>query len=919
MTTRDPEAPLRRDVRLLGEILGRVLVEQGGRSLLTDEERIRALSRRARTSGSEGERQRLASAVSKMPLGRQAEVLRAFALYFQLVNLAEQHHRLRRRREYEHERRIPRESLAEALAELERAAVPPRRLAAAAKRLSLELVLTAHPTEATRRTVLAAQVRLDGLLDRLDGPALSRAALDQVKTLLAEEVTALWQTDEVRSQRPRVVDEIRHGLWFFEQSLLEVAPALVGDLRRSIPAAGTPLRFGSWIGGDQDGNPNAGPRTIEEALARARQLVLARYRAEVRELAARLGLAGTLVDVSPELRRSITRDERAMPRYTARIGRTNEDEPYRRKLSLVWHRLGETVEGRPDEYRSPREFLDDLELVDRSLRANRGARLADGRLAALRRRVELFGFHVAQLDIRLHAAELRRPTARTRRSFAATARAQARHGVEAIDTLIVSGTASAADVLAALDLAEEAGARLSVVPLFETIDDLRSASAIVEELLSHRRFRRAVDSRGRRLEVMVGYSDSGKDGGYLTAQWEIFRTQEALAALARRRRLELTVFHGRGGSAGRGGGPTYAAILAQPPGHPPGRLKLTEQGETISFKYGLPGLAYRNLEAALAATLLAAFPDVAQAAPPPGAHDLMADLSAAAHAAYRRLVWEDPLFAPFFRSFTPVDELSLLALGSRPTRRPGSDRLLQALRAIPWVFAWTQNRCLLPAWYGCGAALESLGSAARAAAALPLVRVLPVARREPRDDAREVEPGDRPQLSLAGPGGGRPRAVVRRDRIRARADGGGGPADRRGGCAARPPACSPTVDRPAQPVRGPDERDPGRAARALPPGPRRRRARAGPPAAPSLDRRNRDRATQYRLNLRASRRSRVGFDLPRKARDEDRPVGPPVQADRPDEAALRADAERDRLRRAADRAPRLEQLRVPSHRRPDGG
>jgi phosphoenolpyruvate carboxylase len=706
----EADAPLRRDVRLLGETLGRVLVEQGGPDLLATEERIRELSRTARTSGTAGARAKLADAVAELPLERQAEVLRAFSLYFQLANLAEQHHRLRRRRQYEHEQRTPLESLAEALARLERSGVTQRRLAAAARKLSLELVLTAHPTEATRRTVLAAQLRLDGLLDRLDDPALPRSARERVEASIAEEVTALWQTDEVRSQRPRVVDEIRHGLWFFEQSLLDVAPALVGDLRRAVPATTTPLRFGSWIGGDQDGNPNAGPRTIDEALTRPRRLVLERYRGEVRELAARLGVADTLVGVSPELRRSIARDERTMPEYAARIGRTNEHEPYRRKLSLVWHRLGETTTRRPDGYASPRELLADLELVDRSLRANRGARLADGRLAALRLRVELFGFHVAKLDARLHAAEVRRPAARTRRTFAAVARAQDRHGVEAIDTLIVSGTESAQDVLAALDLAREAGARLSVVPLFETIDDLLRAPAIVEELLSEKAFRRMVEARGGRLEVMVGYSDSGKDGGYLTAQWEIFRAQEALAALARRRRLELTVFHGRGGSAGRGGGPTHAAILAQPPGHPPGRLKLTEQGETISFKYGLPGLAYRNLEAALAATLLAAFPEVTRSEAPPGAQELMGQLSERAHAAYRALVWDDPSFAPFFRSFTPVDELSLLALGSRPTRRPGGDDLLSSLRAIPWVFAWTQNRCLLPAWYGCGTALSAQGS-----------------------------------------------------------------------------------------------------------------------------------------------------------------------------------------------------------------
>jgi phosphoenolpyruvate carboxylase len=635
-------------------------------------------------------------------------VLRAFSLYFQLANLAEQHHRLRRRRQYEHEQRTPRESLADAFARLERSGVGKRQLNAAGRRISLELVLTAHPTESTRRTVLAAHVRLDELLDALDDPTIPRSARAGVEASLAEEVTALWQTDEVRSQRPRVVDEIRHGLWFFEQSLFNAAPALAGDLRRRLPDAQSPLRFGSWIGGDQDGNPAAGPGTIENALRRARELALTRYRAEVRELAASLGVANTLANVSPELVESLAEDERALRAYAARIGRINEDEPYRRKLSFVWHRLGETLARRPGGYGSPAGLAADLDVVDRSLRANRGARLADGRLASLRQRVELFGFHLAKLDVRLHAEELRRPRARTRRTLAAVARARERHGEEALDTLVISGTRSAADVLAGLDLADEAGVRLSLVPLFETIDDLRAAPAIVDELLGEPRFVRLIEGRARRLEVMVGYSDSGKDGGYLTAQWEIFRSQEALSALAARNGVELTIFHGRGGSAGRGGGPTHAAILAQPPGHPAGRLKLTEQGETISFKYGLPGLAYRNLEAALAATLISAFPKVTQATAPPEAKEVLGELSAKAEAAYRALVWEEERFAGFFRWFTPIDELSLLAIGSRPARRPGREDYLRSLRAIPWVFAWTQNRCLLPAWYGCGSAFGSM-------------------------------------------------------------------------------------------------------------------------------------------------------------------------------------------------------------------
>jgi phosphoenolpyruvate carboxylase len=670
------DSRLRRDVRLLGDVLGRVLVEQEGEELLAAEEQTRMLSRRAREGGS---RRELRDAVRGLGLKQQASVIRAFAIYFQLVNIAEQHHRLRRRREYDLEQRVPGESLRYAVDRVGERPAPP---------LSLELVLTAHPTEATRRTILGAHVRISHLLGELDDPLAAPTRVDEVAGALMGEVTLLWQTDEVRAARPRVVDEIRHGLWFFEQSLLSEASRLLAAYRSFFPDAPSPLRFGTWIGGDLDGNPAAGPDTIEEALTRAQSLVLSRYCDEVRALAASLGVASSLTPVSRELLDSIERDERELPDYATQIGAQNEREPYRRKLSFVWWRLGN------DGYQSPDELAADLDVVDRSLRAHRGARIADGLLADLRRRVEIFGFHLAKLDLRLHAAEIR--SERARSALAAVAAVRRRHGAQAADTVIVSGTSSAADVLAVFAFGDE---KLRPVPLFETIDDLRAAPAIVGELLDDPR----VASDGR-LEVMVGYSDSGKDGGYLTAQWEIYRAQEALAALAAERGIELTIFHGRGGSAGRGGGPTYAAILATPPGHPPGRLKLTEQGETISFKYGLPGLAYANLEAALAATLLSAFPDVTQADPPEGARDTIEGLSVRAHEAYRALVWSDPDFPVFFREFTPIEELALLEIGSRPVRRPGGVGDLTSLRAIPWVFAWTQNRCLLPAWYGCGTA-----------------------------------------------------------------------------------------------------------------------------------------------------------------------------------------------------------------------
>jgi phosphoenolpyruvate carboxylase len=706
--TRDAaDAPLRRDVRHFGSVLGQVLVEQEGEELLDDVERIRLLARDARATGRATRRRELTEAVSALELDRQALVLRAFSVYFQLANLAEQHHRLRRRRQYEHERRVARESLADALTRLERAGVDRSKIESAARTLSLELVLTAHPTEATRRSVLAAHLRLSRLLGEFDDPALTPARRRRVEATLAEEVTLLWQTDEVRSRRPRVVDEIRHGLWFFEQSLLRVAELLLADYRRLLPGAPVPLRFGTWIGGDQDGNPAAGPETIAEALDRARELALTTYAAEVRELAAAMGISSRLVAAPAELLRSIAADELELRDYARELADRNLDEPYRRKLSFVWRRLRNELEGQRPGYASADELADDLDLLDRSLRVGRAERVADGRLAALRRRVELFGFHLAKLDVRVHAVDLRSPTARVRDTFSAIGRARTRHGSRALDTLIVSGTSSPADLLAALELEEKASLDLSLVPLFETISSLRSAPETVRALLDDPRFGRLVKRRGSRLEVMVGYSDSGKDGGYLTAQWEVFRALHELAALAERRGLELTIFHGRGGSAGRGGGPTHDAILAQPASCPPGRLKLTEQGETVSFKYGLPGLAYRNLEAAVAATLLSAFPDATGADPPAGAMELLGELSTEAYRAYRALVFEDDSFVPFFRQFTPIDELALLEIGSRPARRPEDADYLTSLRAIPWVFAWTQNRCLLPAWYGCGTAFAA--------------------------------------------------------------------------------------------------------------------------------------------------------------------------------------------------------------------
>jgi phosphoenolpyruvate carboxylase len=712
--TRAPaDAPLRRDVRLLGATLGTVLLEQEGAAVFEAEERIRLLARDARGAGDVGA---IRAAVRTLSPEDQPKVLRAFALYFQLANIAEQHHRLRRRRQYAAEPRAPRESLAEAFERL--TDVDPDELRRRASRVSLELVLTAHPTEATRRTILLAHVRIARLLAALDA-AETAPERARIEGELAEQITILWQTDEVRHGRPRPADELRHGLWFFEHSLIDASERLLTEYRARVPGAPPPFSFGSWIGGDLDGNPSTGAETIRDALAAARELALARYRDDVRELAVGLGMSRSLVTVSPEVEESLGRDERELSAYAAAIGRQSTLEPYRRKLSFMWWRLAN------DRYPDADALLADLDVLARSLEANRGGRIAAGRLAALRRRVEIFGFHLTKLDVRLHARELREPTQRAREALSAVGDARRRHGAQALDSVIVSGTESAADVLAAIELTDE---DCAIVPLFETIADLGNAPAVVRGLLDDPRFAGRVDRRGRRLEVMVGYSDSGKDGGYLAAQWAIYRAQEGIVEVAREADVELTIFHGRGGSPGRGGGPTHASILAQPAGHPPGRLKLTEQGETVSFKYGLPGLAHRNLEAALAGTLLAAFPEVSGREPNLDERHVLDGLAATAERRYRAFVHEEPLFAPFFRAFTPVDELALLEIGSRPARRPDPGDYLASLRAIPWVFAWTQNRTILPAWFGCGATFGELVDAGNASLLRELYEQVPFFR-----------------------------------------------------------------------------------------------------------------------------------------------------------------------------------------------
>jgi phosphoenolpyruvate carboxylase len=586
---------------------------------------------------------------------------------------------------------------------------------------------------------------------------------------LREEVIALWQTDHTRLQRPGVLDEVRSGLYYFESTLFDLVARLrrklVRALGRSYPGREFELppvvRFGSWIGGDRDGNPHVTLEATEQALREHKLLALRLYQRAIEGLHAHLSTSGRL-GVSAALRESLDADARLFPDEARRSAERYPDQPYRQKLAFVHRRLAATAEAtgrpwradhrpRPSAYRDANALLADLRLVQASLRAHRGARLAGGRVAALVVQVEAFGFHLATLDIRQHAdrharaldeifrrygvpgylewpeerkvatlsAEIlgSRPltpahldfsqaTSESVALFRLIRRAHERVGAEAIDSYVISMTRGASDVLAVLLLARDAGVAdaLDVVPLFETIADLHAAPGIMAQLLANPEYAAHLEARGRRQQVMIGYSDSNKDGGYLTANWELHLAQRRLPAVCEAAGVRLALFHGRGGTIGRGGGRTNRAILAQPPESVRGRLKLTEQGEIITNRYAVPALAERHVEQLLHAVILASAKRPAASPSRGGAWEQAMDaLSPTAQQAYRALV-RAPEALRYFHAATPIDEIGQLNIGSRPARRADGESI-EDLRAIPWVFAWTQSRVNLPGWYGMGSAI----------------------------------------------------------------------------------------------------------------------------------------------------------------------------------------------------------------------
>jgi phosphoenolpyruvate carboxylase len=725
---------LDRDTTVLESLLGDVLEEQEGRAFRDRLFWLRDTAARVR-SGEVGEATTLARFVGAQPDSALEPFVRACSIQLQLANIAEELERLRRRRHYESDTSAPqRESLAAAAG----VAVqhPPAEVAEALRRLDVRLTMTAHPTEATRRSVFEHQQSVWHAMERLDDPRLGRSQRRGLEGELREVLTVWWQTDAVRRVRPVVEDEVRRILFFFEAVLFDAAPRLEAEISRSFERSWPPgvpaVRFGSWAGGDMDGNPEVTPESVLRTLRLHRTTALRLLRQRVDGLAERFSQSEERLFVSPALDASLAADGEEMPDVASRRP-NNQQEPFRRKLSFMSARLDGALRGLPHGYREPRRLEKDLEVLRES---SSSRRVADGALARLLCQVRTFGFHLAALDVRLSAHDLRsaiEPLAtgiavahedeRTHRlaavledgagsptqPFAAIAAGLQEYGPRAFGCLIISMVERPSDVLAALVLMRHAGIGLGelptlpIVPLFETVEDLDRAQTTMATLYEHPIYAAQLAACSRRQEIMLGYSDSAKDGGFLASQWELYSAQERLLADADARGIELRFFHGRGGSTSRGGARTHRAILAQPSGSIRGRMRLTEQGEVISQRYSHPELALRSLEQTISAVLLAT---LAQDRDVPERYRAEAQRFAdRSRVIYRALIYEDERFAALLDLASPLDALTRLNLGSRPASRSGT-RTVSELRAIPWVFAWMQNRLLLPAWYGAGTALE---------------------------------------------------------------------------------------------------------------------------------------------------------------------------------------------------------------------
>ncbi|MDA8415675.1 MAG: phosphoenolpyruvate carboxylase [Betaproteobacteria bacterium] len=770
----DKDLPLREDIRFLGRILGDTLRDQEGDEIFNLIEGIRQTAIRYRRGGDQSAREQLEHSLDGLGPDDTIAVVRAFSYFSHLCNIAEDLHHNRRRMVYSQAGAPPREgSVALALRRLKSAGVTSNTLRHFFERAIISPVLTAHPTEVQRKSVLDCHLLIANRLEERTRIVLTPEEKISNETALRRAVLTLWQTNELRTFKLRVHDEIENGLSYYRYTFLREVPRLesmvanvlreddqYADMADNLPSF---LRMGSWIGGDRDGNPFVTAEVTQHALRRHSEVVLEFYLNQLMTLRVELSLSFRLVQVSPEV---MALAELSPERTDSRM-----EEPYRRALTHIHGRLFKTARqlgcrvygqdvDEAEPYATPGDFSRDLEILKSSLYGHGSQLLADGRLSLLLRAVSSFGFHLAPLDLRQHSefhaktvAELLEQggtqvqylelteeeriqvlvheleTPRLLRSHVSVFSEQVQRELdvfdmareihhslspEALPNAIISKTDSVSDILEVALILKEAGLLIpgsspylgmNIIPLFETISDLRGCEAIMDRLFSLPVYQRLLDSRKRTQEVMLGYSDSNKDGGFLTANWELYKAEKVLVELFDRYQVELRLFHGRGGSVGRGGGPSYYAILAQPAGSVNAQIRLTEQGEVIASKYSDPGIGRRNLETLVAATLEATLLDRDRDL---RGRDqfylLMEELSQYAFERYRSLVYETPGFEQFFREATPVSEIAELNIGSRPASRRQTQKI-EDLRAIPWVFSWAQSRMILPGWFGFGSAV----------------------------------------------------------------------------------------------------------------------------------------------------------------------------------------------------------------------
>jgi phosphoenolpyruvate carboxylase len=753
----DKDQALRNDVRTLGAMVGELIKEQGGDELFEFVENARRRSIRRREDN-EKPGEELAQLVENLDSDLALQVIRSFSTYFQMVNTAEKVHRIRRRREYLREvGHYQPGGFEDTLVKLKASGMTVAELQELINSLSIEPVFTAHPTEPTRRTILRKEQNIVRYLVELLDPTMTaqetHACLENIRLL----ITTGWQTDEHPSEQMTVADELEHILFFMTDVLYRATPPFYEDIKMAVTriygdegekiSVPSILRFASWVGGDMDGNPNVNAKTIRATLARQRSLILDLYFKECAAISAKLSQTTERVDVSEEMLARIDEYRGVFQNAYHAVPARHRNMPYRVFLRLVQQRLQSTYDDDIFPYEKFTQFRADIQLIADSLSANKGAHAGLFSVNRLLLRINTFGFHLVTLDVR-QDAEIHRnvvgeclgeddwdewsPTDRTarileaiesRESMPTTLSTQARktigvfqaiafcrrkYGPRAIGPFIVSMTQDADDILSVLLLAQWSELHnkrfevpLDVAPLLETVDDLDHGREIFKELLSTDLYRDHLARRENRQTVMIGYSDSNKDAGLASARWSLQNAQSTLVSAVESENVELTLFHGRGGTISRGGSKTHVAVLGAPPGTVNGRLRVTEQGEIINEKYGLRGIALRTLEQVTGSVALATALPTHRGNDMPDWHDMMDVIADESRRAYRKLVYETPGFYEYFHLATPIDLIQRMRIGSRPSSRR-SQQGIGDLRAIPWVFAWTQSRCMLPGWYGMG-------------------------------------------------------------------------------------------------------------------------------------------------------------------------------------------------------------------------